>query len=65
MAGRFVELLKCSILALTLLSLTCAVGCGDNATVIEAPATEEDTDPEDPMAPAKGMEPPTYAEEGK
>jgi hypothetical protein len=39
MAGRIVELLKCSVLALVLLNLTWAVGCGDGAKVV----TEEQT----------------------
>lgn len=39
MAGRFVELLKCSVMAVVLLNLTWAVGCGDNAKV----ETEEQT----------------------
>jgi len=65
MVERLVELLKCSILASTLLSLTWAVGCGDGATVVEPSATEMGTDPDNPLAPSEPMAPPTYPEEGK
>lgn len=41
MVGRFVDVLKYSALALVLLNVTFAVGCGDNATVEPAPVVEE------------------------